>query len=210
MKWLYSPPAAIRRIYKNFYWESKVDKILLTFDDGPIPETTESILKILSDLKIRALFFCVGENIEKYPSLAKEIVAEGHKIGNHTYNHADLLFARKEYLREQVNKFETISKEVFGTGSTYFRPPKGRIPTLNRFYNSFDHKFIMWDLLTRDYKNDLNIVKFAVQNYLKKNSIVVLHDSVKSKNIIIDSIKIVAEYSEKSGFIFGEPSECLK
>ena len=67
----------------------------------------------------------------------------------------------------------------------------------------------MWSLLTYDYKNDLSIVKFAVDKYLKHNSIIVLHDSNKSKNIISDSISFIADEVGKKHYQFGEADECL-
>ncbi|MBZ0198633.1 MAG: polysaccharide deacetylase family protein, partial [Ignavibacteriaceae bacterium] len=79
----YNPPLVIKKMFGSFVWESKCSKILLTFDDGPIPETTPLILKKLDEKKLKALFFTVGENAEKYRSLCKEILSEGHVIGNH-------------------------------------------------------------------------------------------------------------------------------
>ena len=71
-------------------------------------------------------------------------------------------------------------------------------------------KNVMWSLLTYDFRNDLNVVKFAVNNYLEKNSIVVLHDSLKSKDIIAESIDYIVEESSRRGFQIGAPSECLR
>jgi hypothetical protein len=68
----------------------------------------------------------------------------------------------------------------------------------------------MWSLLTYDYKNDLNIVKFAISKNLFSNSIIVLHDSNKSKDIISESIKVITEEVEKKKYQIGKPSECLK
>ncbi len=67
----------------------------------------------------------------------------------------------------------------------------------------------MWSLLTYDYKNDISIVKFAVEKYLKQNSIIVLHDSNKSKEIINDSISFIADEVRKKNYQFGEANECL-
>ena len=66
MKYLYDPPGILKVMFSGFYWNTNNNKILLTFDDGPNPETTEIILKRLSEEKIKAMFFCVGENIKKY------------------------------------------------------------------------------------------------------------------------------------------------
>jgi hypothetical protein len=68
----------------------------------------------------------------------------------------------------------------------------------------------MWSLLTYDYKNDINLVKLVASKYMRRNSIIVLHDSLKSKDIIVDSINFIAEQAEKNGFEIGEPAECLK
>jgi len=75
MKILYHPPVLIRKLFHEFIWESAVDKILVTFDDGPNPATTEKILKTLKEENIHALFFCVGNNIRRFPQLTKVIVA---------------------------------------------------------------------------------------------------------------------------------------
>ena len=61
--------------------------VYLTFDDGPIPQSTPFILKTLEDFGIKATFFMVGDNVRKYPELYEQIVAAGHQVGNHTYNH---------------------------------------------------------------------------------------------------------------------------
>jgi len=87
MRYKYNPPLIIKKIFNNFIWETSNNKILLTFDDGPNPGTTEIILEELNNQKIKAVFFCVGNNIHKYPELAKDILANGHLIANHTYNH---------------------------------------------------------------------------------------------------------------------------
>ncbi len=68
----------------------------------------------------------------------------------------------------------------------------------------------MWSLLTYDYKNDLNLIKLAVNKYLKTNSIIVLHDSLKSKNVVLEGIEIIFEEARKRGFEIGEPAGCLK
>ena len=80
MKYLYNPPLIIKKIFNHFYWQTTNNKILLTFDDGPNPATTEKILNTLNDLKIKALHFCVGENLDHYNEMVnKIIIAENHR-----------------------------------------------------------------------------------------------------------------------------------
>lgn len=211
MKYKYNPPRIIRKIFNQFYWNTLNNKILLTFDDGPIPQSTEIILRELSIHKIKAIFFCVGDNIQKYPELTKEILSEGHTIGNHTYNHKILRTLSHNEKLIQIQSFNQLLKDSFGYEVKYFRPPHGRFQlTTNGLLKQLNLKNVMWSLLTYDYKNNLELVKFAVTNFLNKDSIIVLHDSIKSKNIIKDAISFIVDEADSKNFSFGETSECLK
>jgi len=210
MKYLYNPPLILKKIFSDFSWNTNNGKILLTFDDGPNPVTTEIILKKLSEEKIQALFFCVGENVQKYPELIKQIKDEGHSFGNHTFNHKILSKISNEEKDYQISTVNKIFNDQFDIKLKYFRPSHGRFQlSTSSLMKKHQLKNIMWSLLTYDYKNDLSIVKFAVEKYLKPNSIIVLHDSNKSKNIISDSISFIADEVRKRNYQFGEADECL-
>ena len=211
MKYKYVPPAIIRKIFSNFIWQTSNKKILLTFDDGPNPGTTEIILDELQNNNIKAAFFCVGNNIQKYKPLAEEILASGNIIANHTYNHKVVTNLSTSDFNNEISMFNNIAHELLGITPKYFRPPHGKF-NLNteKILKNYEMKNIMWSLLTYDYKNDLAIVQNSVKKYLKNNSIIVLHDSLKSKNIIRDSIKCIVDESLKKGFEIGDPDECLK
>ena len=211
MKYLYDSPGIVKKLFNVFQWNSSSNKILLTFDDGPIPEITSQILKFLNHNNFKAIFFCVGNNIKKNPALLNEIISEGHKIGNHTFNHKRLTRLGKEEIWQEISDFNIILKEKFNYDVKYFRPPYGRFnkAVINQV-NKANLNPVMWSLLTRDYKNDINLVKFGVSKYLQSNSIVVLHDSLTTKEIIIDSLKIILEKVNENNFSIGEPSECLR
>jgi peptidoglycan/xylan/chitin deacetylase (PgdA/CDA1 family) len=211
LNYRYNPPLVIKKLFKAFYWNTLNGKVLLTFDDGPTVETTEIILAALSQHQIKALFFCVGNNIANNHSLAKEIIDEGHLIGNHTFNHKRLSKISNAKVVEEIVSFNNLMKEKFNYDVKYFRPPYGRFTISTRSIpKEKNPKCVMWSLLTQDYRNDFETVKFAVTNYLKKNSIVVLHDSIKSKEIIKDSINFIVDEAAKNGYTFGEPEECLR
>lgn len=210
MKYLYNPPIIIKKIFNDFSWNTNNRKILLTFDDGPNPKTTEIILKKLADEKIKAMFFCVGDNVQKYPDLVNQIKEAGHTFGNHTFNHKILNRISNEEKDYQISSVNKIFKEQFYITLKYFRPSHGRFQlSTSSLMKKHQLKNIMWSLLTYDYKNDLSIVKFAIEKYLKHNSIVVLHDSNKSKNIISDSISFISDEVRKRNYQFGETDECL-
>jgi len=210
MKYLYSPPLIIKKLFSDFYWNTTNSKVLLTFDDGPNPGSTEQILKNLSDKNIKALFFCVGENVKKYPDLVRQINDEGHTFGNHTFNHKVLKTISKEEKDYQITSVNSLFEEKFDIQLKYFRPPHGKFQlSTSTLVKKHNLKNIMWSLLTYDYKNDLSIVKFTVEKYLQNNSILVLHDSNKSKNIITDSISFITDEVRKRKYQFGETKECL-
>lgn len=210
-KYLYDPPLLVKKMFYNFQWSTISSKILLTFDDGPNPNTTEKILKELENHSVKAVFFCVGENLEKFPSIAAEIISQGHSIGNHTQKHQKLTKLSKKEIISSIDKVQYFTQENLDYKIKYFRPPHGRFTLgLKNIISERELTNVMWSLLTYDYKNDLNIVKFAVNNYLNTNSIVVLHDSIKSKDIITDSIKYIVENTQKNNYQIGTPAECLK
>lgn len=210
MKYPYNPPIILKKIFNDFSWNTSNSKVLLTFDDGPNQGTTEIILKKLSEEKIKALFFCVGDNVQKYTDLVERIKDEGHSFGNHTYNHKILKSISDEEKDYQVSSVNSLFEEKFKIKLKYFRPPHGKFQlSTPGLLKKHKLKNVMWTLLTYDYKNDISIVKFAVEKYLKHNSIIVLHDSSKSKNVISDSISFIADEVRKRNYQFGEAEECL-
>ena len=210
-KYFYDPPLAIKFLFKDFVWNSSVRKILLTFDDGPMPETTNLILKTLEEFKVKSLFFCVGENVKSNPGLISEILSKGHEIGNHTYSHEIITHLNNIELKNQIDLFNRILEDNHNYRVKYFRPPHGRFNfRTQKVMAEKKLKNVMWSLLTYDYRNDINLVNFAVNKYIKNNSIIVLHDSRRSKKIIVDSIKLIMEEVNKKGFEIGNPAECLK
>ena len=210
MKFLYKPPSIVQKIFNDFIWTTNNDNIVLTFDDGPNEKITESVLKKLDEEKIKALFFCVGENISKNSQIVKSIMGEGHTIGNHTFHHNKMLKLSRAKLENEIRSFNEIMEEKFSYKTKYFRPPYGKFNLgLSRILKKHELRNVMWSLLTYDFENELNKVKLAVENYLQLDSIIVLHDSIKSEKIIIDSISIIIDEAAKKNFKIGEPEECL-
>jgi len=211
MKYLYNPPSLVKIIFPSISWNTSNNKVLLTFDDGPNEENTIKILDELEKKGIKALFFCVGNNINTRMEITRQILERGHSIGNHTFFHKRITKLNKEDLAGEVGAVTSLLKDQFNFAVRYFRPPYGKFNLKTLKYLAKNNlKIVMWSLLTYDYKNNLYIVKFAVGKYLEKNSIIVLHDNPKCRNIIIDSIQYIVNQVEERGFQFGEPNECLK
>src|ERR1700712_3882585 len=86
---LYRTPFFLPLIYRHLTWKINTaeKEIFLTFDDGPVPGPTEFVLDELRKFNARATFFCIGDNVRKHPDVFRKVIAAGHTIGNHTFNH---------------------------------------------------------------------------------------------------------------------------
>jgi peptidoglycan/xylan/chitin deacetylase (PgdA/CDA1 family) len=201
-------------------------RLYLTFDDGPIPEETPWVLEQLAAFRAPATFFCVGDNLVRYPEIARAALAAGHRLGNHTQHHrsawstprADYLagvaecqqLLGSEWVRglggERLNSVEanadaSSSPPHLPTSSpqSLFRPPYGRLtwPVLRALRPAY--RIIMWSLLTRDYDPNLAPER-ALRLTLaatRPGDIVVLHDSRKaSRSLRFILPRLLAHYSE--------------
>jgi len=160
------------------------DALYLTFDDGPIPEVTEFVLDTLKKYNAHATFFCVGDNVRKHPLIFERILAEGHSVGNHTYNHLDgYKTPANKYYKNVLLAHERIQ-------SPLFRPPYGHITYKQaKALEKKGFKLVLWSLLTADFDVNLdaiNIWKY-IQKHVQTGDILVLHDNIKS----FDKLKIV-------------------
>jgi len=211
LRYKYHPPIVVQKLFNNFIWESSGNKILLTFDDGPTEAATLRILNFLRANKLKAVFFCVGNNIVLYPALAAKIIEGGHVIANHTMNHKLLTKMSREESIDEITPFNNLLKEKFNHNVKYFRPPHGRFNLrTNSILNELNMKCVMWNLLSFDYENNIEKVKYAIDKYLNENSIIVFHDSIKCSDIIEESLNYTIEKADKKGLKFGEPEDCLK
>ena len=99
--------------------------VALTFDDGPLPTLTERMLDLLDRLEVKATFFMMGRNVERWPEIAGEVLARGHEIGNHSYSHPRLIFMSPARVREEIERTDALLRGVGVTGEIFFGPPHG-------------------------------------------------------------------------------------
>ena len=172
-------PAFVRNIFPEALWRmnSAEKAVYLTFDDGPIPVITPWVVDLLGEYNIKATFFMVGDNVRKHPQEYTQVVEAGHRVGNHTFNHLKGLFTdTREYL-ENVKKADALIH------SNLFRPPHGMLRRSQYKELCKRYKFIMWDLVTRDYSRRLNgeEVLGNVKRLVRPGSIITFHDSLRSE-----------------------------
>jgi peptidoglycan/xylan/chitin deacetylase (PgdA/CDA1 family) len=158
-------------------WQIEDERgVYLTFDDGPTPGITEWILATLKRYDAKATFFVLGKNVEMYPDLYEKIVAEGHRVGNHTYSH------QKGYLMSLERYLEDVDFASDLVQSDLFRPPYARITSSQLRALSKRYKIVMWSIISRDYNRKLTgeMCLRGVLPHIKAGSIILFHDSEKS------------------------------
>ncbi len=130
----------------------ELEYIALTFDDGPDPAFTPAILDILAERGVRATFFVVGKHVDQYPEIVQRIKAEGHEIGNHTYNHVNLLYAGEEMVTRELARTEAALEEAVGLTPKLFRPPRGLYnETTLRVAHERGYTLALWSLSSEDW-----------------------------------------------------------
>ena len=206
----------IKKIFSNYIWDlsNNDNKIYLTFDDGPTPEITEWTLNQLHKYNAKATFFCIGDNVRKYPEIFKQVLENNHAIGNHTFNHLNGWKSANEIYLKNVelcfNDCSVISPEVSGQYSAksdcqLFRPPFGKIkPSQSKQLRASGYKIIMWDVLSEDYNASISKEKCLenVINNMQSGSIIVFHDSIKAFSNLEYTLPKVLEIGSKKGFVF--------
>ena len=195
---LYRPFFPERRLFPEavFRIKSSEKTAILTFDDGPHPDSTPELLDILDTMNVSAIFFCSGNAAEKYSELVGEIKRRGHIVGNHGYDH---LSGWKSSLKHYCDNAERASGF---TSASMFRPPYGRlgIRQYNRLKKSY--RIFFWDIMSFDFDIRFGAEKSLdlLKRKLRPGSVIVLHDTPASTCRIF--LKEFIETSERQGYKF--------
>lgn len=170
--------------------------LCLTFDDGPDPESTPSLLDLLALHQIKAIFFCDGRAAEKFPDLLTRIKEEGHIVGNHGYSHLN------GWGTSHRNYIEDIRRASQFTSSKLFRPPFGKIKHNQYSTLKESMRIVFWDIMPYDFdpgygtKKSLKILKRKI----RPGSIIVLHDNARSTSL--EFIEDFILFARHKGFRF--------
>ena len=179
-------------------------ELFLTFDDGPVPGPTEFVLETLKQFNVHATFFCIGDNVQKYPHLAQQIVDDKHQIGNHTFHHMNGWKANVEdYVSDTKECDQVIRSYSMNAGKKLFRPPYGRI-TKKQIEQLDDYAIIMWDVLSIDYNKNLSreACLRKTTKVTRAGSIIVFHDSLKAEKNLRYVLPRYIEKCLEDGYTF--------
>lgn len=203
MFYLIKIPSWFNRLYKGRVWsmpdENKI--IYLSFDDGPHPVITPFVLQELKKYNARATFFCTGRNVIAHHDIYQQIIEDGHRVGNHSFNHLNGWKTKDNVYLDDIAKAKKY------IDSNLFRPPYGRMSTFQLRQLSmprFNLKTIMWNVLSGDFDEHISPEK-CLQNVLsacKAGSIVVFHDSEKANDRMRYALPRVLKYFTEKGYAF--------
>lgn len=166
--------------YGPVFSESRTSQklVALTFDDGPYPPYTAQVLDVLKEHHIPATFFVIGQNAAKYPDLLRRIVAEGHQLGNHTYNHVDLLKLDRQGIITEIEKTNAVITDAVGYPPHVMRPPHGfRDAVVMDAMAEYKLKVIEWSVASRDWVNPgAEVIAERTLGKVQNGSVILLHD----------------------------------
>ncbi|RNI28397.1 polysaccharide deacetylase family protein [Rufibacter immobilis] len=180
-------PPVLPWLFPKVWWRRPVqDKtIFLTFDDGPIPEVTPFVLQQLAQHQAKATFFCVGENLVRHPEIARQVLAQGHLLANHTHQHVKAWKTSPQAYLQQVHQCQAELEKVGRNLSDkkLFRPPHGQLTRQHVRILSPEYQIVMWSALTYDFDATLSPEKCLAKalEIIKPGAVVVLHDSLKAE-----------------------------
>lgn len=156
------------------------NEIALTFDDGPHPEFTPKVLELLKKHGAKATFFCIGKAIDQHPKLFKQILAEGHTVGNHTYSHSKAFgFFGAEKVIEELNKTIDVVHNLTGKHLKLYRPAFGVTnPMIEKAVKRLNVQSIGWNVRSLDTTSrSEDVILERITTKISKGDIVLLHDT---------------------------------
>lgn len=187
---------------------AKYKCIALTFDDGPWPYTPE-LLDTLKKHKAKATFFLLGRKVANRPEMTQRIAAEGHEIGNHTWNHPDLTKLSDNEVYSEITSTSDIIYQTIGKAPTMMRPPNGATNAhLGGLMADLGLPQILWSHSTLDWQaRNTKVIAERTLAGAKRNAVILLHDIVPET---VKAMPGVLTKLEKQGFHFVTISTLLQ
>ena len=192
---------------------NKDKKILyLTFDEGYEAGYTKKILEILKENNVKAAFFITAHYLNTQEELVKQMIDEGHIVGNHTVNHKSMPSLKEEEIKKEVMDLHTSIYEKFGYEMKYIRPPKGEFSEKSiKYTNTLGYKTVMWSFAYEDWNEKKQPEeaksKEKIVNNFHNGEIILLHGNSQTNTNILDSI---IKEAKNKGYVFKSLDEFEK
>lgn len=180
--------------------------VALTFDDGPSPRCTPRLLDGLREMGAKATFFVVGCQAVKDPDIVQRIAAEGHQVGNHSYDHADLHSLTSAQALADLEKNDALLRELLGEGEYWVRPPYGLMTEAEAAALSVP--LVNWSVDTEDWRTkDSGKILDVIYRCTGDGDIVLLHDRYQNT---VDAVLMAIEHLQQQGYVFVTVAELLE
>ncbi len=183
-------------------------QVALTFDDGPDPKWTPQVLDILKASGVKAAFFFVGVNAEKYPDLVRRIVAEGHEMGNHTYYHPNLAVCWPEHIRLELNATQLLLETITGRSTTLFRPPYAADTSPSsladlaslRIADEMNYLVVLENIDPQDWaRPGADVILQRIKQQRHDGSIILLHDAGGDRSQTVAALPQIIDWLQTRG-----------
>lgn len=167
-------------------------EVSLTFDDGPDPEQTPRVLEVLRRHGVQATFFLVGERAEAYPDLVRQIVAEGHAIGGHSYRHGPLFpLLSVRQMTEEITRTRAVLEQLTGQAVRLFRPPFGVTnPMVGRAVKACEVQVVGWSIRSLDTLSRWSRERVCrrIEKRLHPGAVILLHDRMAEADVLLEQL----------------------
>lgn len=186
--------------------------VALTFDDGPWPESTAAILDVLGDNDVRATFFVLGQQVERFPGITYRIAEEGHLLGSHSLSHRRFSELKPAQVRREAVGGRSVIRGASGVDTPWIRPPYGAMnAAAYHELHRLDARVVMWDVDPRDWKRP-GVPKIVgrVVNKVKPGSIVLLHDGGGNRSETITALPRIIRRLKAKGYVFVTVEELVE
>jgi peptidoglycan/xylan/chitin deacetylase (PgdA/CDA1 family) len=186
--------------------ETNEPLVALTFDDGPNPSYTPSLLGVLRQRGAKATFFVIGAQVEEHPDLASQIVTEGHELGNHSFSHERMVLKSYSFIKSEVDRTDALIRQAGYVGPINFRSPYSKKFILLPFYLSrLGKRNIFWDMEPDSFpevaKTADNIVSYVLER-ARPGSIILLHAENPSRHQSLEAVGGILDGLKAKGFTF--------
>jgi peptidoglycan/xylan/chitin deacetylase (PgdA/CDA1 family) len=207
----YSPLWRLRVTHRAWVPEKVV---ALTFDDGPHPIYTPALLKVLDHYGVKATFFMIGKYMEKYPEIVKQVAADGHAIGNHTYDHPySLARDSPAQIIGELEHCEEIIERLTGRRTHIFRPPRGMYSgRVVELANAEGYRTILWSISADHHEAPTpELMAQRVLTHIRPGAIILAHDGqMQSRWKDLAATPLIIEGLQKKGYRFVTIPELLR
>lgn len=167
--------------------------VSITFDDGPNPEFTPKVLKLLKEYNAKATFFCIGQQAENYPEILKQILSEGHSVGNHTYSHSKSFgFFDTEKVMAELEATQSKIQTMIGRQIKLYRPAFGVTnPQIEKAVKNLGLHSIGWSVRSLDttFRSEKSVLK-RITAQVSKGDIILLHDTSEKSVAVLERLLV--------------------